>query len=61
VCVAYDAMTSPRHYRAAMTPAAAFEELTRCAGQQFDPIVVGAFLAEMGPLDPELDLDAAPA
>jgi two-component system, cell cycle response regulator len=61
VCVAYDAMTSPRHYRAPMTPAAAFEELNRCAGEQFDPIVVAAFLAEMGPLDPELDLDAAPA
>ena len=59
VCVAYDAMTSPRHYRAALPPAAALEELSRCAGQQFDPIVVAAFLAEMGPLDPELDLDAA--
>jgi two-component system, cell cycle response regulator len=53
VCVAYDAMTSPRHYREALPAAAAFEELSRCAGRQFDPMVVAAFCAEMNQLDPE--------
>jgi HD-GYP domain-containing protein (c-di-GMP phosphodiesterase class II) len=38
-------MTSDRVYRPAMTPAAAREELGRCAGTQFDERVVDAFLA----------------
>ena len=53
VCVAYDAMTSPRPYREALPAATAFEELCRCAGHQFDPMVVAAFCAEMDMLDPE--------
>ena len=53
VCVAYDAMTSPRPYREALPAATAFEELCRCAGRQFDPMVVAAFCAEMNQLDPE--------
>jgi two-component system cell cycle response regulator len=53
VCVAYDAMTSPRPYREALPAATAFEELCRCAGRQFDPMVVVAFCAEMNQLDPE--------
>ena len=53
VCVAYDAMTSPRPYREALPTATAFEELCRCAGRQFDPMVVAAFCAEMNQLDPE--------
>lgn len=61
VCVAYDAMTSARPYRAPLTPAAAFEELRRCAGQQFDPVVVAAFVAEMNHVEPDLDFDVAPA
>lgn len=48
VCVAYDAMTSPRPYRPAGTPGQAFEELCRCVGGQFDPMVVAAFSAVMG-------------
>ena len=55
VCVAYDAMTSERPYREALTAAAAFEELRRCAGQQFDPKVVAAFCAE-NQFDPEATL-----
>ena len=43
VCDAYDAMVSNRPYRAAMEPAAALEELRRCAGTQFDPDAVRAF------------------
>jgi HD-GYP domain-containing protein (c-di-GMP phosphodiesterase class II) len=53
VCVAYDAMTSPRPYREALPAATAFEELCRCAGRQFDPMVVAAFCAEMNQLDIE--------
>jgi diguanylate cyclase (GGDEF)-like protein/putative nucleotidyltransferase with HDIG domain len=44
VADAYEAMTSDRVYRPAMTPLAAREELRRCAGTQFDPQVVEAFL-----------------
>jgi putative nucleotidyltransferase with HDIG domain len=40
-----DAMTSDRPYRKGMTFAAATEEITRCAGQQFDPQMVEVFLA----------------
>ena len=42
VCDAYDAMTSHRSYRAACTRAEAIEELRRCAGTHFDPVVVDA-------------------
>jgi two-component system, cell cycle response regulator len=40
VCDAYDAMTTTRPYREALTPDAAVAELERCAGTQFDPEVV---------------------
>src|SRR4051794_11280988 len=43
VCDAYDAMTSERPYKAAMTADEALAELRRCAGTQFDPAVVAAF------------------
>jgi two-component system, cell cycle response regulator len=43
VADAFDAMTSPRPYSAALAPEAALEELERCAGTQFDPAVVSAF------------------
>jgi two-component system cell cycle response regulator len=61
VCVAYDAMTSARPYREPLTAAVAFEELRRCAGQQFDPVVVAAFMAENNHVEPDLEIDAAPA
>ena len=41
-CDAYDAMTTDRPYRAARTPEKALAELRRCAGAQFDPVVVEA-------------------
>jgi putative nucleotidyltransferase with HDIG domain len=41
----FDAMTSDRPYRKAITREAAFLELKRCAGHQFDPRVVDAFLS----------------
>jgi two-component system cell cycle response regulator len=48
VCDAYDAMTSVRPYRPALSEEEAIAELRRCAGTQFDPVVVVAFLAELG-------------
>jgi HD-GYP domain-containing protein (c-di-GMP phosphodiesterase class II) len=44
VADAYDAMTSDRPYRPALPPEEAVEELERCAGTQFDPEVVRAFV-----------------
>lgn len=41
---AYDAMTSDRPYRAALTHEEAVEEIKRCAGTQFDPDLVPYFL-----------------
>jgi diguanylate cyclase (GGDEF)-like protein len=38
-CDAYDAMTSRRPYRPALSPAAALEEIEALAGTQFDPTV----------------------
>jgi HD-GYP domain-containing protein (c-di-GMP phosphodiesterase class II) len=43
VCDAYQAMTSHRPYRAALAHWEAIEELRKCAGRQFDPVVVAAF------------------
>jgi putative nucleotidyltransferase with HDIG domain len=40
----FDAMTTDRSYRAAVAPGDALDELERCAGSQFDPDVVPAFL-----------------
>ncbi len=46
ICVAdaFDAMTTDRPYRQAMMSEVAMEELTRCAGSQFDPRMVEAFI-----------------
>jgi putative nucleotidyltransferase with HDIG domain len=44
VADAYDAMTSARSYRSALSHEAAVRELKRCAGTQFDPEVVEALL-----------------
>jgi response regulator RpfG family c-di-GMP phosphodiesterase len=40
----FDAMTSDRPYRAALSLQTAREEILRCSGTQFDPDVVQAFL-----------------
>jgi HD-GYP domain-containing protein (c-di-GMP phosphodiesterase class II) len=45
VCVAFDAMTAERPYRSALSRDVAVGELCRCAGHQFDPMVVAAFCA----------------
>ncbi len=41
---AYDAMTSDRPYRKAMPHEDACEELIRCSGTQFDPLLVTTFI-----------------
>ncbi|MBI5311522.1 MAG: HD domain-containing protein, partial [Actinobacteria bacterium] len=46
-CDAYHAMTSDRPYRKSLGHAAARAELVRCAGSQFDPMVVGALLTAL--------------
>jgi diguanylate cyclase (GGDEF)-like protein len=45
VCDAFDAMVADRPYRAGMSTEAALAELRRCAGTQFDPVVVAALCA----------------
>ncbi|WP_421733616.1 HD domain-containing phosphohydrolase [Cellulomonas sp.] len=45
VADAYDVITSARSYKRALPASAARAELARCAGEQFDPQVVRAFLA----------------
>jgi diguanylate cyclase (GGDEF)-like protein len=59
VCDAYEAMTSDRTYRRAVSPELACEELRHCAGGQFDPAVVDAFLAVIAERENEGPVDAA--
>ena len=47
VCDAFDAMVTERPYSAAREYQEALAELRRCAGTQFDPMVVAAFDAAM--------------
>ena len=48
VADAFDAMTSDRPYRAAMSIAEAIEEIRHCADTQFDPVIVTVFLKTIG-------------
>ena len=57
VADAYEAMVTDRPYRRGMSASDAREELQRCAGAQFDPDVVEAFL---GTLDELEDPDDTP-
>jgi diguanylate cyclase (GGDEF)-like protein len=59
VCDAYDAMTSKRPYRETATHWAALLELRRCAGAQFDPQVVEAFVYAFGADPAAADEDVA--
>jgi diguanylate cyclase (GGDEF)-like protein len=43
VCDSFDAMVADRPYRRAVPQDVALRELERCAGTQFDPVVVAAF------------------
>jgi hypothetical protein len=44
VADAFEVMTAVRSYKSSISPANARRELTRCAGTQFDPAIVRAFL-----------------
>ena len=46
-CDAFSAMTTDRPYRAALARDVAVAELRRCAGTQFDPVVVAALVASI--------------
>ena len=45
LCDAFDAMTSERPYRSALSLEAARSEVRRCSGTQFWPEAVDAFLS----------------
>ena len=47
VCDSFDAMVTDRPYSAARNYEEALFELARCAGSQFDPAVVGAFVDQL--------------
>jgi len=51
ICVAdaFDAMTKVRPYRSPITKEAAAEELMRCAGSHFDPLIVNVFTEKVLP------------
>jgi putative nucleotidyltransferase with HDIG domain len=53
VCDAYAAMVTDRPYRAALSTEVAITELRRCAGTQFDEVVVAALVVVVG-RDPAL-------
>jgi diguanylate cyclase (GGDEF)-like protein len=59
VCDSFDAMTSERPYRRAVSLDAALAELRRCAGTQFDPNVVAAFQAVVA-AEPDLGVRTHP-
>jgi HD-GYP domain-containing protein (c-di-GMP phosphodiesterase class II) len=44
VADAFDAMTSVRSYRSALSVEQALDELQRCAGSQFDPVLAETFV-----------------
>jgi diguanylate cyclase (GGDEF)-like protein len=48
VADAYEAITADRRYRPARSEDDALAEILRCAGSQFDPLVVGALVTEVG-------------
>ena len=60
VCDAYDAMIAPRPYRHEMNIPDALSELQACAGSQFDPDVVDAFMT-LAPEDETPATEAAPS
>ncbi len=61
VADAYEAMTSDRSYRRAVALEDARLELRRCAGTQFDPAVVEAFLAGLAAESRQIEADLTTA
>ena len=47
VADSYDAMTSERTYKPAMSREDAVKEIQRCSGTQFDPAIVGVFVNQV--------------
>jgi putative two-component system response regulator len=56
VADSFDAMTSDRPYRPAMSREEALDEIKRCVTTQFDPVVADAFLKIMSRKSKSLDL-----
>ena len=56
---AFDAMTSDRPYRSALSREEALAEVERCAGTQFDPKIARVFLEVFGEIEAELPRAAA--
>ena len=52
ICDAYEAMTTTRTYRAALTHDEAVEELRKAAGTQFDPSLVETFIRTLPAVAP---------
>jgi HD-GYP domain-containing protein (c-di-GMP phosphodiesterase class II) len=48
---AFDAMTNERSYRKALTKEEAIQEIRKCSGTQFDPLVVMVFLEIFSEVD----------
>ena len=59
MCDSYNAMTTTRSYRTAMSQADAIAELRRCSETQFDPAAVDALLAVIVPPGVAPALEAA--
>ncbi|MBA3261764.1 MAG: diguanylate cyclase [Thermoleophilaceae bacterium] len=59
VADAFEAMTADRVYRLGIGTKAARVELLRCAGSQFDPRVIAAFMAVLDALDRAPDAELA--
>lgn len=58
VMVAYDAMTSERPYRPALSKEVAVKELMACTATQFDPTVIAEFLQIVKQDDSEIDTES---
>ncbi len=60
VCDAFDAMTTDRPYRTQISERSALRELVSCAGVQFDPRVVNAFVRALGKVEPRPESEQPP-
>lgn len=56
----FDAMTTNRPYREAMSVGSAIEEIIRCSGEQFDPVMVDAFMSSRGEIMARMADDLGP-